>query len=398
MRKSRKSRRTGRRSRVARRKLGGSGVLAPRTPAKIAKAMGITGVVGAASRIAKKALGKRRSAGGTRTNLKRRKQQGTGSYSQWTQDYKSARFGKLTGKKVDSMSTDRLVMTHRLLGPFNDYGQAWLRNYEDQNGNQAYPLYLFELNSCNNIINGIATGVNPVNSMYQNGTGIYWSPQNGQLPAGGAATQSQWQLENSSHQANTAGSVPLQHAIHKWSSLDLELWGTRNKPTKFTIQLVQFSEDVLPDYGVRTQQASEFWQSLVKHYTYSPLAKMDDGFNRKKMKILRQYTYNIDPTANFENDPDPHVKTVKLYYRFNRKSNFAWKFSTAAPQSIADMTTDSDWQQEANQNQTQLHPNARLYVMVRASNFTKVTYPNVPDNSTTPSMSWRLRTCWMVNN
>lgn len=357
----------------------------------------MSAVAGTIARAGKALYSRRRKIpGGVAAKLRRRNKGGTGSYSQWTQDYKQGKFGRLNGRKIDRLSTERIIYTHRLMGPFNDYGQFFMSNYQEANGNQLYPLMMFELNSCNNVINSVITGQAPVYRMYQSGSQIGWLQANGQIPDG-SATSVHWQLEQSPHANNQSGSFPLDQAIHKWSSLDLELWGCRNKPTKYHIMLCQLSEDVLPDWGNRTGQSAEFWQSMIKHYTYSPLAKMDDGYNRKKIKILKQYTYNIDPTASFENDPDPHVKTVKLYYRFNRMTNFQWQFSTPDVQSIANMN-DADWRQENNQPQNQPHPNARLYVMVRASNFTKVVAPNVVDNTTNPSLSWRLRTAWMINN
>lgn len=321
-------------------------------------------------------------------------EEGTGGYSQWTQAYKSGRFGRLTGKKIDSMSLERFIYTHRRIGPFNDYGQFFLTNYQTALGTVDYPLVLFELNSCNNLISGNATTINPVKRMYQTATNeIAWADVSGQDNTN-SNLQTQWQLEYAGHGTSSIAAYPSEKAIHKWSSLDLELWGQKNKPTKFLVQLVQFSEDVLPDYQNRVGVSGEFWQSMIKHYTYNPLAKMDDGFNRKKYKVLKQYKFNIDPTASYENDPDPHVKTLKLFYKFNRMSNFSWAFSNPGLQAIADMN-DADYQVERGNNQCQVHPNARIYVMVRASNFTKLVSPAAITADTNPSISWRLRTCWL---
>lgn len=342
---------------------------------------------------------RKRVASGQR---RRNESDGTGSYSQWTQAYRSARFGKLTPRKIDSLSLNRIVVTHRMLGPFNDYGQVYMKNWKKTDGSIEYPLMLMELNSCNNLVLGTVTTHQPVRTLYQtadtasNPKEMFWYPQPGLLANGNVDTTGSWVLENSGGTSNSAHTFPHESAIHKWSSIDLELWGCKNKPTKYHIALCQFSEDVLPDWGNRKDQSAEFWQSLVKHYTYSPMAKMDDGFNRKKMKMLKQYTYNIDPTASYENDPDPHVKTVKLYYKFNRKCNFAWQFAGPEVQTVADMN-DEDWKAEHGQNQTQVHPNARIYLMIRASNFTRIDQPAVVDNTTNPSISWRLRSCFLVN-
>lgn len=397
-------RRTKRTRRTARRKLTGtssqrsSGSVVPY--GQLARAMGYAGVYQGVKRLARRItpiqVGSKRRRGASGAAVRMPEDEGTGSYSQWTQDYKSARFGTLTSRKIDKMSTDRLIFTHRNIKAFDDNGSVFLQNYINAGGVQTFPLMLFELNSANNIINNVHTLHSPVRYMYQTGTQIGFNALNGQA-SDGTTLATNWQVEQSSHLPGSVGAVPLENAIHKWSSLDLELWGCKNKPTKFHIALVQFNEDVLPDWNLKSNQEAEFWQSMVKHYTYNPLAKMDDGFNRNKMKILRQYTYNIDPTASFENDADPHVKTVKLYYKFNRMCNFSWQFSTPTVQTVADMN-QADYRTETQQPQTQVHPNARIYVMVRASNFTQLTSPAPVDNTTNPSISWRMRTCYMVNN
>lgn len=334
---------------------------------------------------------------------------GTGGYSQWTQRYATGKFGKLTPKKIDKLSNDTIILRHQLIGPFNDYGQRFMYNALDAttNGNLWYPLILFELNSANNYINGTQNFINPVHQMYQPAgtTNIAWNSLTTQSQNGAAVVQN-WLFEKSGHTNTAVPSHPMEQSIHKWTSLDLELWGQTSKPTMYTIYLCQFNEDVLPgttytssvgSYSTITDQnAVEFWQSMVKRYTYSPLLKIDDGYSNKKIKILKQYKVNIDPTATYENDPDPHVKTLKLFYRFNRRCNFQWKYSNAAGQTIADMD-DKDWQQEDGENQCQVHPNARLFVMIRASNFQRQTLLSSATNANTPSISWVMRSCHLIN-
>lgn len=334
----------------------------------------------------------------------------TGGYNQWSQRYEQATFGKLTPRKIDKMSLDNVRFVFQKVGPFNDNGQQYISNYNDGTTVTYKPLILFELNSINNFINGNLQYTCPAYQMYVNNTSgvVGFAVLSGQTNTG--AVSSQWQLEKSSHTSASSQSYPLDNAIHQWSSLDLECWGQVQKPTKYSIMLCQFNEDVLPPdlttqtpaqqvYGDLTgnPNASEFWQSLVKHYSYSPLAKMDDGFNVKKYKILKSYTFNIDPTANYENDPDPHVKTMKLFFRFNRQCNFQWKFANSGPQSAVQMNLPN-WQQEDGENQCRVHPNARMFVMIRASDYTLKTAPtDTLTNVNTPSISYRLRSSYLIN-
>lgn len=306
------------------------------------------------------------------------------------------------------MTLDRIVFRHQNIGPFDNNGKQYLGNYDDGVTTKYYPMVLFELNSVNNLINGTFNTVCPVYQLSQlTASGRMGFTQLSGQQADGTTSATAWQLEKSPHVVSGTG-YPLNNAIHAWSSIDMECWGTKNKPTKFNIMLCQFNEDVLPADLVTANawyydsipstnnNANEFWQSLIKHYSYNPLAKLEDGFGTRKMKILKQYTFNIDPTASYENDADPHVKTMKLFYRFNRKCNFQWKYANAAPQSTTDMN-QPDFQQEDGENQCHVHPNARLFVMVRASNFTPIVAPASVDNTTSPSISWVMKSCYMIN-
>lgn len=185
-------RRTKRFKRSVRRKLtraSGSGSAAYHVAApNIARAAGYTGMYNTVGSLVRSA-GASTSTG--RRGMKRcrwpegrDKEDGTGSYAQWTQDYKQGKFGTLTAKKIDKMSTERIIFTHRLMGPFNDYGQFFLTNYQDGAGFQQYPLVMFELNSAPNVINGTYTPQNPVYRMYQTGTSIAWNNITGQNPDG----------------------------------------------------------------------------------------------------------------------------------------------------------------------------------------------------------------------
>lgn len=331
-----------------------------------------------------------------------------GGYNQWSQQYSQATIGKLTNRKLKSMTTDTVVYVHQNISNFNDNGTRWLYNGTDAAGNLYYPLVLFELNSCINYINGSLNYACPVHSMTQPAgtTNIGWNTYYSQEPDG-TSVNGAWKTEKSSHLQTGSGGQPHNNAIHKWSSLDLELWGQKQKPTKFHICLCQFSEDVAPvmqnsaaplwTYGnITDPNAVEFWQSLIKQYSYNPLSKTLNGFSKKKFKIIKQAVINIDPTSSTENDVDPHVHTMKLFYKFNRKSNFQWKFANAAGFSISNMN-DADYQQEDGENQVQVHPNAKMFIMVRATNYVRNGNIGVTTNDTTPSISWRLRTAYMLN-
>lgn len=177
----------------------------------------------------------------------------------------------------------------------------------------------------------------------------------------------------------------------------MELWGMKNYPTGYTIQLVQLNEDVVPTENVEvTGTAIEFYDMLLKKYAFNPLATMNTAFN-KKMKVLKEHKYMIDPTSTTESDSRPHCKVLKLFYEFNRKCNFDWS-NTGTVGTTAAGFESSQWNQDAAQgNNMRVHPNARMYLMIRATNFEQQADTISVSSTNTPSFTIDVRSKHMFN-
>lgn len=325
-------------------------------------------------------------------------QGGTGAYNQWSSRYAQAKFGRLSLKKLLGNLTDHTTFTWQRYGRFGDSGQIFLSNYKDTTaGSEDYtlPIVCMDLTSCLNYQNGTLTQYSPTWQLYKsfNATtaGRYqWVPLQGQTPAG--INNTNWQLEYSSHRSNTQMAYPNAASILKFASIELELWGMKNHPTKYTIEVCRFDEEVCPTTDMSADgNYNEFWDSMTKQYAYSPLANNMSGFNKKKYSVLRRYNVDIDPTASFENDSDPHVKTFKIFLRFNRRMNYAWKYANAAGQT-AQQYESSVYEQEDNENQCVVHPNARIFLLIRATNYNIQTVVGDITNANTPSFSIKCKT------
>lgn len=347
--------------------------------------------------------GKRKRSTGSRTQTKRlrRRDSGTGAYSQWSQRYTQARFGRLTNKKLIRDNMEYTIFKWTNLKRFGGQGAYLLGHYTGADSNLYLPCLLIELNSINNYINGNVQTYSPVRHLRKEGNGSFgFSPVQGVDPNGNST--STWVMERSSHLITNPQSYPNDSSIWKWCSLEFEFWGMKNYPTKWNIQLVQLSEDVTPSYNpnsasvVTDGNAEEFWDSIIKPYSYSPLVHQKSGFGKKKYKVLKQYAINIDPTASFENDASPHCKTFKMFYRMNRKCQFDWKYANADGQTQVTIEAPN-WQVEDQENQVQVHPNARMYMLIRASNYE--VQPNLAalTSANTPTITAIIRSCHIVN-
>lgn len=406
-----------RRSVPSRRRLQPGKLFDYNTASKIAGAMAATHIAQSAKALYKKSgLGQRRkqgaaapksgkkSASTTRTTtMRRRKEEGTGAYNQWSQRYDSKTYGKLTMNKLVKQNIEETIFNYTMMGRFGGQGQYFMGNFLSTApgyvGDNFLPCIAIDLTSINNVISGSVVPYSPVAQLYKTAGGLTkWFALGGTAPDGSAT--STWSVEKSANLVTASSTYPGDQSVLKWAAAELELWGMKNYPTKWVVQLCQFSDDVCPDYANTTTDGNyeEFWDAYTKQYSYNPLAYQKDGYGKKKLKIWRTQAINIDPTASFENDASPHCKTLKLFYRLNRMMKYDWKYRNADGQAIADFQS-SKYQQEDAENQNVVHPNARLFLMLRATNFQYQTSGGYPacTSANSPSVSMKVRTCHVIN-
>ena len=325
---------------------------------------------------------------------------GTGPYQQWSQRYAQATFGKMTLSKL--LSKEQLTLYHQRFTRFNQgKGAEWLSQTTDAtNLVRTLPLVYWDLTSC---VNHVSGSISNPGGAYQlakstnsstNGN-IVWRPVTGLLIDGSASTD-KWQVEKSEHGVSNANSYPGASSVLEWAAIELELWGQQQYHTKWTLELCQFNEDVAPDPQLPAANTGGpyemFWDSMIKGYAYSPLYSGSiNGWKGKKRTVLRRYNVDLDPTSTTETNADPHCKTFKLFFRFNRRCNYDWSKSGGNGQTIEEFN-DIDGPTEVGTHQVTVHPNARIYFVMRATDFNpKDGFVN-QSVANTPSYSWKIRT------
>lgn len=342
----------------------------------------------------------KRARSRTVTTTKRKDDDGTGPYQQWSQRYAQAKFGSMKLSKL--INRESLTLYSQRFTRFNvGVGAEWLAQTTDAtNLVRTLPLVYWDLTSCPNVVNGV---VSKPGCMYQlakstsagtNGN-IAWRPVQGLLADGSASTPT-WEVEKSEHGITSGSSYPGASSVLEWASIELELWGQRNYHTKWTIELCQFHEDVAPNPELAVANTGGnyemYWDSMIKSYAYSPLYSGSiNGYKGKKRKVMRRYNVDIDPISTTETNNDPHCKTFRIFFRFNRRCNYDWQKAGGNGQTIAEFD-DIDAPTEINSNQVQVHPNARIYLMLRATDYNpKATFGD-QTAANTPSYSWKIRT------
>lgn len=344
--------------------------------------------------------------GGSRTVTTRKKDDdGTGPYQQWSQRYAQATFGRMKLTKL--INRESLIISWQNYSRFNQgRGVMWIGQANDTTNNaRLLPCFLADLTSCPNHVSGSLANPSVLYQLYKStvvGTdgNIGFKVLNGLNSTGGIA--SNWSIEKSEHNTSSASAYPGAQSVLAWSQIEMELWGQQQYHTKYTVELVQFHEDVCPQYDLALAntggQLEMFWDAKMKSYTYSPLYQGNiTGYSGPKLKVLKRYNVDIDPTSTTETNADPHVKTFRLFFRFNRRCNYGWKKSGGNGQNIAEFD-DVDFAIEQNANEVTVHPSARIFLMIRATDFNVKATLAEQSVANTPSVSLKIRNKHMIVN
>lgn len=232
-------------------------------------------------------------------------------------------------------------------------------------------------------------------------------------------------------------------AILKWSDIRLNLYASRFTCSKVYVEFVQFKD---PNYLLGFHQSDppylqltadeqkkvhQFWVNEVKKHIYNPI-DVQMGANRSEViKLMSKDYFCLDPASNevfnqsamsFNVDqPCALPCTTRTYFkRFNRLCNFDWE----GPISNVVTVPGTDGSIEgvtggletpAFQTSTYLtdgqrsfvHPKARVYMIIRADDYSPCSGTDPYINATTPSKNayntsisfdMIVRNKWMVQD
>ena len=325
---------------------------------------------------------------------------GQGGYQQHTYRYKKT--GSKTAlatvaQRLQKVNLDTAVTQFQKMGQFTgDYGAFPLsHSVYTSTQKRLLPLYLMDLTHLAEV------GQGPLHRAY------IWT-------TGGGDGKLGWEVQAGTNKIGTSTNVPFyKYATPGYQvatyhdklhfglmKIKLNLYGQTNRPTKITLQLVQFnSDDYTPvsDDGQSTQTAganqigNAFWQPQYKALVGNPIA--DQVRSRvKAMKVLRTATYNIGPTSTTENDHDPHCITVVWNHYHNRIVNMK-KFQPVFTDDV-DAVNPSKPGGDVAVNEAKVTPFAkdRVYLLIKSTAWTQLTDPATHDATNSASFEINCQT------
>lgn len=236
---------------------------------------------------------------------------------------------------------------------------------------------------------------------YDNATGNYfWRNPYCKGPKDQADNYSQthhWWTERSPSGTTVASRPQItKSAFCTWVDLRMILYGATAETTRFTVMTCQIKDQFYdPNQylnstektgveGERQSTHNQFWNTLLKTRVYNPIASA--GVKTEGLfKILSTKTYVVGPDTTSNLDVHQPNVICKKFINMNRVQKFDW-FKTDKPinaqptaPNVIDTNNeldDDDYNQYMlNATKSNLHPKARVFLLVYADCFNEASYP-----------------------
>lgn len=329
---------------------------------------------------------------GTVTKRRRRSQaSGTNEYSRYLTKF--GRYGKRTlrnaWRHIKSLGC-HTVFRWNGVKAWNTNGYYWMSN-KSVSTIRYCPVYLFNLTSCNN---NAANATPMLQLKFDTTSTTYaWEAQY-HTTSNGTATSQVWQYERYTHANGTPGPCSWL----KWADIRMNLWGTKNKATRWCIQLVRIKDAMCDPYQFNSgaisttavhNNANDLYESMAVPYMFNPIHHAPPTVSNR-IKVIKSWTFLQDPTTTIENDADPKVKEFRLFHRFNKL--IKWDNINLSSTTVADEIDKAGFDVTAPGARNNCYaPAGKQYcLLIRALNCGED--GGVDSNTITPSFDLSVRT------
>ena len=214
---------------------------------------------------------------------------------------------------------------------------------------------------------------------------ILLNGRNGQNPDGANTGVNTWNLE----QADMASGSSFDSAVLNWVNLRINLYGQRNRTTRFQITVFQVTdEEVDPIVGLQTNEDKRaLFQYLERPFIYSNL-QQDNSKKKHGFKVIKDFTYNVPAMTSIDlNTTTGNIHEANVHIKINKKMDYIYTSEGAIiPHTAADGLDYTTTRATAG---TGLHihprPKQNVYIAVRA--FAPVRCYDIPASDLQPPQS-----------
>jgi len=311
--------------------------------------------------------------------------------------------GAMTAALTKSM-LEQVVLRWNGVKAFSGNGNYWMQN-KTVGTDRLLPWYMMDLTAVNNWV-GAGAGAEslplPFLQLQQvTATGNMFFKFIPGFAADGTTPTNNFQSEKAPLLA-AAGTTspaiaPFGKSMIQSASISANLWGATAKATKYMVQIVQIKDDdLVPDHSLAggiggdvskaTPKRNDFYQNMIKSWTFNPIATTG-GLQTRKYKVLKTQTITIEPNPTTDGDADPQCVVYKAFLKLNKICKYE---ETSAFLTTAVNTNDeADYAVNTGvQITNQVNPTQRIYLVIRATNYGADASDS---NVTTPSFDLSVR-------
>jgi len=257
-----------------------------------------------------------------------------------------------------------------------------LRNWEMSGSDtNIYPCHIYDLTTR---LRTSHPGDHTVGKQLYNDGDIKFININGKNSAG--ALTPYWTNYRTTH-ADINSLAEASKSILKNVRCDFLFQGLAAMPTTFYVDIVQFDEEALIPTSSVSEIKNGFYERYIHRLISHPLSKVPGTMvETGRMKIMKRFKYNIAPDSNTNRDANAGTLQTSININLNRICNWDWR-PIEGVNTVDEIDDPNEFPVEenstANNPQNYLrNPKARVYMIVRCSNYLQESGADTPDLNT----------------
>lgn len=258
-----------------------------------------------------------------------------------TKSTKRVRMQKYKMSRVVRATVNSIVSRFQLLSNFDtNVGARYLDNYQYTTGAVGMPMCIFDLGSISQPSLAIPAPA-ALSQPFWTGSGpsanLSLEKVIGQNPDGTTSTVYDFQFENNIRALSygappTAPTNDTPTAILDWVSLRLNLYGQRNRTTKFVVTIFQITDDEVDPINGDSNglDRKALFQYLERPFIFSNLQQDWKG-KKTGFKTIKEFTYNVAPMTSIDlNTTTGNIHEANIKVQINKRLDYSYTKSGAS--------------------------------------------------------------------
>lgn len=254
-------------------------------------------------------------------------------------EVRDAKFSSKTYKrrpsamKLARLGTESVVFRYQAIKSDDQYAGYHSLEWGNPAVGSNIPMHIYNLSIVPNSGVGYHSGAAGLMQGWSNTTAAadrqIWTLF-GQSPAGANVASAPWYPE-------VNGPVlygEVSKAMHKWTSIKMQLYGALNDDVKFTVSLVKYKDDFANPWfgGVTNEVGKTLQDSMINPYLASRISTTNSRAVPQMVKILKEWTVVVPRMSDDIGTTQDNVNSreLNIFVRHNWINDYNWPNASTA--------------------------------------------------------------------